>query len=71
MTSRLSSVDALEPAHPAHLDGDEAKSVGEALRATLFFLAIIGFLAWAGVADAHTLCAPGGGHVIAADLSTG
>jgi hypothetical protein len=71
MTSRLSSLDALESARPAQMDGDDAKSVGEALRATLLFLVIIGFLAWAGAADAHTSCAPGGGRVIAAGASTG
>jgi len=69
MALPLSSLDPLEPMRPTSAEGDEAKSVGEALRATLLFLAIIGFLAWAGAADAQPSCAPH--HVAAADPPSG
>ena len=69
MTLHLSSLDPLEPMRPTDAEGDDAKSVGEALRATLLFLAIIGFLAWAGVADAQPSCAPH--HVAAAGPPSG
>lgn len=31
-------------------DDDDAKSIAQALRAVLVFLALVGFLAWAGIA---------------------
>ena len=58
MALPLSSLDPLKPMRPTGAEGDDAKSVGEALRATLLFLAIIGFLAWAGAADAQSSYAP-------------
>jgi hypothetical protein len=64
MALPLSSLDPLEPMRPAGAEGDrdDAKSVAAALRATLLFLAIIGFLAWAGAADAQP---PGVPHPVA------
>lgn len=62
MALPLSRLDPLEPMRPTSAEGDDAKSVAAALRATLLFLAIIGFLAWAGAADAQP---PGAPHQVA------
>jgi hypothetical protein len=56
MSLPLSQLDALEPMRRLVSEGDDARSVGEAMLAVLLFLIIMGFLAWAGVADAS---APG------------
>ena len=53
MALPLSDRDPLAPISPTGADRDDAQSVGDALRATLLFLAILGFLAWAGAADAQ------------------
>ena len=58
MSLPLSRLDALEPARRLAAEGDDAKSVGEAMRAVLLFLIIMGFLAWAGVAEASAPLSP-------------
>jgi hypothetical protein len=53
MNLHLSSLDAVDAARRADPEQDDARSVAAALRATLVFLAIIGLLAWAGIAEAQ------------------
>jgi hypothetical protein len=40
--------------HAASRDDDDARSVAQALRAVLLFLALAGFVAWVGIAQGVT-----------------
>jgi hypothetical protein len=46
-------------------DDEDAKSVAQALRAVLVFLALVGFLAWAGIAAGMTPSALSGSSTTA------
>lgn len=46
-------------------DDDDANSIAQALRAVLVFLALVGFLAWAGIAESISLGAPSGTGITA------